>query len=853
MVGLVLVSHSRDLAEALMAFVHQVAGDQIPLAIAAGVGPERKEFGTDAVEIMEAIQSVYSDDGVLVLMDLGSAVLSAEMAYDLLPPEMQERIRFCAAPFVEGAIAAVVQVGITSDLDAICREARQALQPKEEQLGQADQPPAGGPAAAETPVELGSEQVIVRLENAHGLHARPAARFVQLASSYDAQIQVKNLSKEKGPVSARSLNALATLAAVRGDELGITGSGPQAREALQALVALVRDHFGEVQEAEPVQPAAKPEVGVQREPLAAVEGGMKAGPGSASTVMPVADGVAVGPLFKMKAELPPVPEYVPEDLQAEWQRLQQAVEETSREIEKQRQGVAQNVGEAQAEIFTAHQLILQDPELLARARSLILEQRNNAARAWNTAVCEVADTYRGIEDEYLQQRATDVLDVGSQVLRILAGETPVGKIELPGPVILFARELTPTDTARLEMDKVLGVMTVAGGSTSHSAILARAMGIPAVAGVDAAIETLPDGTLVGMDGFEGRVWIEPSADVAEKLQEQRSSWLAQRQRLLEARLQPAVTRDGQHIEAAANVGKQEDAELAMQNGAEAVGLLRTEFLFLTRATPPDEEEQYQAIRAIVETMQGRPVVVRTLDVGGDKALPYIDLPQEANPFLGVRAIRLSLRRPDLFKPQLRAILRAGAAGVVRIMFPLISSLEELEKALELLEAAHQELEQEGIPHQWPVETGIMVEVPSAAILAPVFARRVDFFSIGTNDLTQYTLAAERGNPSLPELADPLHPAVLHLIRQVVLAAHQHGKWVGVCGEMAGDPAAIPVLVGLGVDELSANPVAVPQMKAIVRSLELEQAEMLVEDLLRRESAAAAREQARRFLNRLERL
>ena len=852
MVGLVLVSHSRDLAEALMAFVHQVAGDQIPLAIAAGVGPERKEFGTDAVEIMEAIQSVYSDDGVLVLMDLGSAVLSAEMAYELLPPEMQRRIRFCAAPFVEGAIAAVVQVGITNDIDAICREARQALQPKEEQLGQVDQPLASGPAPAEEPVEVETEQVIVRLENAHGLHARPAARFVQLASSFDAQIQVKNLTKGKGPVSARSLNALASLAAVKGDELGMTGSGPQAREALLALKALVMDRFGEAQEAEPA-PAAKPESGVQREPFAAVEAGVKAAPDSAAAVMPVADGVAVGPLFKMKAELPPVPEYAPEDLQAEWQRLQQAVEETSREIEKQRRGVAQKLGDTQAEIFTAHQLILQDPELLARARSLIFEQQHNAAKAWNTAVCEVADTYRGIEDEYLQQRATDVLDVGTQVLRILAGETPVGKIELPGPVILFARELTPTDTARLEMDKVLGVMTVAGGSTSHSAILARAMGIPAVAGVDAAIETLPDGTLVGMDGFEGRVWIEPSADVAEKLQEQRSRWLAQRQRLLEARLQPAVTRDGQHIEAAANVGKQEDAELAMQNGAEAVGLLRTEFLFLTRATPPDEEEQYQAIRAIVETMQGRPVVVRTLDVGGDKALPYIDLPQEANPFLGVRAIRLSLRRPDLFKPQLRAILRAGAAGVVRIMFPLISSLEELEKALELLEAAHQELEQEGIPHQWPVETGIMVEVPSAAILAPVFARRVDFFSIGTNDLTQYTLAAERGNPSLPELADPLHPAVLHLIRQVVLAAHQHGKWVGVCGEMAGDPAAIPVLVGLGVDELSANPVAVPQMKAIVRSLELEQAEMLVEDLLRRESAAAAREQARRFLNRLERL
>jgi phosphoenolpyruvate-protein phosphotransferase/dihydroxyacetone kinase phosphotransfer subunit len=837
MVGLVIVSHSRALAKALVDLVRQVTATQIPLALAAGVGSEREEFGTDAVEIMEAIQSVYSPDGVLVLMDLGSAILSAETALELLPPEMAHNVRFCPAPLVEGAIAAGVQVGLGSELDAICQEARSSLLPKIDQLAgdEGGSPPAGINTQVE--VQPAAEEVVLTLKNLHGLHARPAARFVQTAASFKAGIQVRNLTTGKGPVSAKSLNALATLGAVRDHQIVVSADGPDASQALQALRALVEANFGERAEAE----APPPKVAARATPPA--EGAMQA--------VPTSEGVALGPVYKYRPQLPPIPQERSEDPAGDWDRLERALQATGEAIRRRRAQLATSLGEAELAIFDAHLLILQDPELQTQVHRLIFEEHQNAAAAWNDRVRETAARYQALDDPYLQQRAADVLDVGNQVLFALANKAEMQSVELPEPVILFANELTPTETSQLDMRRVLGLLTVQGGPTSHSAILARTLGIPAIAGVSIALEKLKDGTLLAMDGFSGTIWVEPPEQVQSKIKERRETWLEQRERLLRSSRGPTSTRDGHAVEIAANVGSVLDAEAAVRNGAEGVGLLRTEFLYLTRDKPPTEAEQIDSLRQIGQAMSGngnaqRPIVVRTLDVGGDKELPYLPLPAEANPFLGVRAIRLSLRSPDLFLTQLRAVLRAGEAFHFRIMFPMVANLDEVLEARRLLEEAHGALEAQGLPHRWPIEVGIMVEVPAAALLAPAIAPHVDFFSIGTNDLTQYTLAAERGNPALSEMADALHPAVLRLVRDVVSAAHQHGKWVGVCGELAGDPLAVPVLVGLGVDELSMNPGAIPYAKAILRALDLPEAQALAAQALSAESARQARSLAQAF-------
>jgi phosphoenolpyruvate-protein phosphotransferase/dihydroxyacetone kinase phosphotransfer subunit len=837
MVGLVIVSHSRALAKALVDLVRQVTATPIPLALAAGVGSQREEFGTDAVEIMEAIQSVYSPDGVLVLMDLGSAILSAETALELLPPEMAPNVRFCPAPLVEGAIAAGVQVGLGSGLDAICQEAKSSLLPKMDQLAgdEGGSPPEG--IATQVEVQPAAEEVVLTLKNLHGLHARPAARFVQTAASFKASIQVRNLTTGKGPVSAKSLNSLATLGAVRDHQIVVSADGPDASQALQALRTLVEGNFGERAEAE----APPPRLAARA--TSPAEGTMQA--------VPTSEGIALGPVYKYRPQLPPVPQERTEDPAREWDRLERALQATGEAIRKRRAQLAASLGEAELAIFDAHLLILQDPELQTQVHRLIFEERQNAAAAWNDQARETAARYQALDDPYLQQRAADVLDVGNQVLFALADKAQMQSVELPEPVILFANELTPTETSQLDMRRVLGLLTVQGGPTSHSAILARTLGIPAIAGVSNALEKLKDGTLLAMDGFSGTIWMEPPEQVQSEIKERRERWLEQREHLLKSSRGPTSTRDGHPVEIAANVGNVLDAEAAVHNGAEGVGLLRTEFLYLTRDKPPTEAEQIDSLRQIGQAMSAdgnaqRAIVVRTLDVGGDKELPYLPLPAEANPFLGVRAIRLSLRRPDLFLTQLRAVLRAGEAFHFRIMFPMVANLDEVLEARRLLEEAHLALETQGLAHRWPIEVGIMVEVPAAALLAPALAPQVDFFSIGTNDLTQYTLAAERGNPALSEMADALHPAVLRLVRDVVNAAHQHGKWVGVCGELAGDRLAVPVLVGLGVDELSMNPGAIPYAKAILRAIDLPEAQSLATQALGAESARQARSLAQAF-------
>jgi phosphocarrier protein FPr len=741
---------------------------------------------------------------------------------------MAEKIRFCGAPLIEGAIAAAVQIGLNSDLDTICREATAALAPKREQLGEeSDESSSSLPVA-----EDGTESITLTLTNLHGLHARPAAKFVQTAARFMANVTVTDLTNGKGPVSARSLNAIATLGAVENHQIRISASGEESKLVLAALKVLIEDNFGE----EPAASAPKQQP-AEIQNVMPESGALKA--------VPISDGFALAPLFQYQAQRPAIPTHRAENPEAEWTRLQSALENTSREISVLARRMKQSLGSSEGAIFDAHLLILQDPDLIQQARAGIDERHENAAFAWNAAITAAAEIYRALDDPYLQQRAADVEDVGTQVLHTMMDSRAHAPIIFDEPVILYAADLTPTETSQLDMNMVLGIITAGGGPTSHSAILARALGIPAIAGVGTMLDRQRVGALTGINGFSGEIWLEPSPDIQAELQTRRAEWLAGREKLLQSSQQLAKTKDGQRIEVFANVGGANDARVAVQNGAEGVGLLRTEFLFLTRETAPTEEEQTLILQEIFETMgEQRPVTVRTLDVGGDKELPYIQLPEEPNPFLGVRALRLSLSRPDLFLTQLRATLRAAEGFPCRIMFPMVADVEEIRKARVWVEKAHAELSEEAKPHAWPIELGIMVEIPSAALLAPVLANEVDFFSIGTNDLTQYTLAAERGNPALYHLADGLHPAVLRLIKEVVEASHQVGKWTGICGELGGDPEATAILVGLGVDELSLNSAGIPQVKSIIRDLNMDGARALAERALRCQTSAEVRQLAR---------
>jgi multiphosphoryl transfer protein len=833
MVGLVIVSHSRELANALTSLIKQVSPSKISMAVAAGVGENREEFGTDAVEISEAISSVFSPDGVLVLMDLGSAVLSAQMAVELLPPEMAAQVRFCSAPLIEGSIAAAVQISLGSSVDVVSKEAKQALQPKQEQIGDTSDIE---PAKQNVIIESGKE-LILTLHNLHGLHARPAARFVQAASSFNAEVTVANLTNGKGPVSARSLNAVATLGAVEEHQIRVTASGPESDSVLDAIKKLVDDNFGEPTAPQAVSPI--PSIS-PAESLPINDGSLKA--------VPTSDGIALGPLYRYQQPLPPISRESAQNPDDEWSRLEQAINLTSKVIRVRHQQLKVSIGEAEAAIFEAHLLILQDPDLIDQARQAIYEGHQNAAVAWNNTTTQIAASYRAVDDTYIQQRAADVEDVRNQVLFALIGKTASVPIVFTEPVILFAQDITPTETAQLDMNNILGIITIGGGPTSHSAILARALGIPAVSSANPTMERLPNGTFIALDGFSGKVWTNPEPALQADLKARREAWIESRQKLLLTSHTPATTRDGHHVEVFANIGNVQDAQNAVRNGADGVGLLRTEFLFLTRETPPSETEQLTVLRQIGTAMGDRPITVRTLDVGGDKEVPYIKLPPEANPFLGVRAIRMSLRNTDLFMVQLRAILRAATDFHFRIMFPMIANVDEVRQARTWLEKAHQQLVDENLPHAWPIETGIMVEIPSAALLSRILAREVDFFSIGTNDLTQYTLAAERGNPLLSDMADALHPAVLRLISEVVEAAHVEGKWVGVCGELAGNPLAAPVLVGLGVDELSLNSSGIPLTKSIIRTMDTAKVRSLAKQILETESASEARKMSQSFMD-----
>jgi phosphocarrier protein FPr len=814
MVGIVIVSHSHLIAEGVAELAREMGGSDVRLETAGGLNMPDHPIGTDAVLVMEAIDRAWSDDGVLVLMDLGSAVLSAEMALDLMPEERGSKVLLCEAPIVEGAVAAAVTAKLGAPLDRVAREARGGLAGKVAHLGDAGvaaQPvPSAAPAGDEASIRL-------KVNASHGLHARPAARLVQTASSYDARITVRDLTNGRGPADAASLNAVAMLGATRGHEIEIAAAGPQASAALAAIGALAERDFDDRPEPlEAERPASRPS--------------FPDGPGIVRG-HPASPGIGIGPARRFRTPDLPIPEGAA-DPDVEVAALDGALDEVRDEIARQRARVIGQAGADEAEIFDAHLLFLKDDALLTPAKRSIVNEGRSAAEAWHDVIERTAEAWDGLEDQYLRARAADLRSVGRQVLAHLLG-VPVPHPALEAPGVVIASDLSPADTAGLDPAVAIGIATAAGGPTSHAAVLARASGIPAVVGAGNALLAIGEGTPLVVDGTTGVIHVDPKESLLTELTAARDERAAVVREAHASALQPARTIDGIAIEVAANIGSPAEAVRAIAAGADGVGLFRTEFLFMGRSEMPDEREQEAAYRETAEALGGRPLVIRTLDVGADKPLPYLDQPPEPNPFLGVRGIRLGLERPELLQAQLGAILRVAADHPLRVMYPMIATVEELRAANDLLERTGE--------RPSTLEVGVMVEVPSAAVLADRLAEDADFFSIGTNDLTQYTMAADRGNVRVSALADAVHPAVLRSIRMAVDAADAHGRWVGVCGELAGDPDATALLLGLGVRELSMGAPSIALVKREVRTVALAAARALADDALSCATSAEVRE------------
>src|SRR2546421_11453224 len=825
-VGLVIVSHSAQLANGVAELAGQMTQGATPIA-AAGGGVDNI-LGTSAEKIQAAIQAVDGPDGVLVLLDLGSAILSAEMALELLNSE-QQHVMLSFAPLVEGAIAAAIEASLGHTLVEVKQAAEKTASVEQlQQLKPLSSAYEEAEAAVPPPPPAQSDvrEMQLTLTNPTGLHARPASLFVQTAGRYDARIEVLGRGRQ---AEATSIIGVLALGIRKGDTITLRASGKEAEVALEVLRDLNLANFYETTpEAEPQQDVDKhPELPVSQQTRDTWRG------------ITTSPGVAIGPallytstnLTLSKVERRTI---AGEQITAEQERLRHALNMAASELQALIASLQQSIGKSEAAIFEAQALMLQDPALSETALKEIEEQRIDAVSALAIAGEQQASALEALDSPLFAQRAVDVRDVVSRALQHLSDKV-VQKQDLSAlkqPVILLAQDLTPTDTAQLRPETVLGICTTQGGPTAHAAILARALGIPAIAGMsEAALQVIHTGDELGLDADNGLLYRHPIAEVRTQLAQRLAEQQRQRGALLSKAQQAAaeVSIDGRRLLLLANIGSEAEAEAARQWGAEGIGLLRTEFLFAAASTLPDEDEQRKRYVRIFQAFKGNdgahgrgPVVVRTLDAGADKPMPalnnVIGTSIEANPALGQRGIRISLAHRSLLEEQFRALLLAAAeTGIeLHLMFPMITTVEELRTAREIVDRVYEQLKQRQVAlpsFLARVPVGIMVEVPAAAVMAPELAEIADFFSIGANDLLQYTLACDRTNAATAYLYHPMQPAVLRLIAQIAEAGRRAGKPVAVCGEIASDVRLAPILIGLGVDELSMTPTALPGVRA----------------------------------------
>lgn len=539
-------------------------------------------------------------------------------------------------------------------------------------------------------------------------------------------------------------------------------------------------------------------------------------------------GISMAPVLLLREEEIDISENIVEDIASELNRFHQALEKSKEQLEKIKVLAQQKMGKEKAEIFQAHLLVLSDPELVNSVENGIKSEKKNAEVILDRTIKSFVQIFESMDNEYMKERAADIKDVGGRLLKNLLGIEMVNISQLDEEVIIVAHDLAPSDTAQMDKEKVLGFVTDIGGRTSHTAIMARSLEIPAVVGLGTVTETVSNSDYVIINGETGEVLVNPTEDVKNQYKEEQRKYLEYRAKLMELKDKNTATKDGKHVELGANIGTPNDLKGVLNNGAEGIGLYRTEFLYMDRTSLPTEEEQFEAYKTVLEGMEGKPVVIRTLDIGGDKEIPYLNLPKEMNPFLGYRALRICLDKTDIFKTQLRALLRASVYGNLKIMYPMVSGITEVRQANAIMDEVRADLDAEGIEYGKDFEVGIMIEIPTAALTSDILAKEVDFFSIGTNDLIQYSTAVDRMNQNIAHLYTPYHPGVLRMIKMVIENGHKEGIWTGMCGEAAGELPLIPLLLGLGLDEFSMSATSILPARELISTLTKEKAQEIVE-------------------------
>jgi multiphosphoryl transfer protein len=819
MIGLLLVSHSRALAEAAVDLIRRTVSATIPIAAAGGVGETHAEIGTDVIDIQQSIESVAQPDGVLVLMDMGSAILSTEMAKDLLGDSIH--VRLCSGPLVEGGIAAAVQIEAGSSIADVVAAAQRSLLPKQDQLGESVQAvePTGPPATAQESFES-------VLENIYGLHLRPVAALIKTLGADAKNVQIENVTAKRGPIVAASLVEIARLQAKKGDTIRFLLSGTNTARVRKEIENFLQGLRSE--DAHPIHPVQAKDDSASLEPIA------------------VSSGLAVGRVLftdRLDVRVPDSRPSTSAEVETECQRLTEAISAAQQTVAQRVAKFSSSLDPAELSILEAQQLILSDQILLAQAQERIRSKPANAAAAWFETLTEVAEDQAGAADDYLKQRAVDFREAASIVVQQMIGQTNQFA-NLNEDCVLVCTELNPTLIDQIQPTRITGVIELAGGSLSHGAILARSIGLPVIANAARSESVLRSAQIVAIDGSTGQLLVNPAPEVVQEWRQRQAASRELQERAVQLSQTPAISADNTTFLIAANAGKRRDVELALLNGADGIGLFRSEFLFDQFHTLPSEEDQFAAYRDALEPILAdsrwniaRPsesfasnpecsgefaVTLRLLDIGGDKPLPFLSPGKESNPFLGVRGLRLLLRHPEFFESHLGAILRLAKLFLIKLLVPMVTSVDEISRLKQHLEKAHQSLRERKLSHQWPIEIGAMIETPASAVVFDQLIEHLDFASIGTNDLTQYVLSAERGNPQLEEFADSLHPAVLRLCRHVIALANQRALPISICGEVASDPVAVPLLAGFGLRVFSVAPTAVPTIKAAIRALSLSQ-------------------------------
>lgn len=801
MVGIVIVSHSEKLADGVKELALQMSQNKVMVVAAGGLDDESNPIGTDPIKIKEAIEEAASEDGVLVLMDIGSAVMNAEIATEMLTDPVKQKVILCEAPLAEGAIAAAAQSAAGADLKTVADEARNGLLGKASLLNSA--PIDTG---EKSNAQLDQHEIRIKVPNRLGLHARPSVKLVELVNTFNTEIGIS--VNNKPFVSAKSISQVGTLGAKLGDILVFRVQDSKVLKGLERkLMEFEALNFGDPKKEK------TPSKQIPEQRKTDVQTGAIVGTAASK-------GIAIGSV-KLLTNVPHVVEKkVIEDTLAEITLFRKSVAIVIDQIKELQHQTMVRYGKDDAEIFDFHILLLNDENTLLEVEDLIENKHWSAAYSWFQVYSNLEAKYLGMEELYLRERAFDISEIRNKLLDLILGPSTKA-VTLKKPCIVLVDEIGPAQTLSLDTDKVLGIISKTGGKTSHATILARSVGIPAITGLADQVDSIKDNEVIGINGGTGEIWLEKTHP--EKLvvlrDEKKQLDKILRERFKKAKL-PAISKDGTIHHILANISSPKEAKIAFDNGAEGIGLYRTEFLFMNREAPPTEEEQYEVYKSACKHMNGLPVTIRTIDVGGDKPIPYLGIAKEANPFLGLRGIRYCLHNVALFKTQLRALCRLSAEYEIRVMYPMVGVVEEVLRANQILKEVRSGLKRENIPFSETMKTGIMVEVPSVIFLIPQLANELDFLSIGTNDLTQYLLALDRGNATVSQHYNALSPAVLAALRKIVISAKKAGLDLSLCGEIARDAKATKLLSEIGIKKFSMSSPAIPDIKETIRQMKI---------------------------------